>query len=74
VIPVRIEHVRYVIDDGPNTQNIQIAKFGVFARPKILVGNVAPTDDGYLIVNGERFVVHTPVNAAETCEAVHESC
>ncbi len=43
----------HIIDDRAYSHYIQIAEFGVFPCAKVLIGNIAATDNCYLIVDGK---------------------
>ena len=51
VIPVAVKHIGHVVDDRPNAHDIQVTKFCVFPRTKILVCNIAATNNRDLIVD-----------------------
>ena len=73
MIPVGVEHRRHFLHDRANCDNIEVTKFGVDARTEVLVGNIAPADQSDLVVHGERFVVHAPVDATEVRDAIPET-
>src|SRR5210317_459400 len=65
MIPVGIEHVRYVLHDATDSDDVEVTELGVFSHPEILVGDIAPADNRYLVIDSERLVVHAAVNAPE---------
>ncbi|MNQ43647.1 hypothetical protein D3C85_573840 [compost metagenome] len=62
-VPVAVEIVRDVIDDGADGQHVQVGEQHVAGRAKIFVAHIAPANDGGLVIGRERFVVHAPVEA-----------
>ncbi len=64
-VPVLVEPVRDVFDDGAYGGDILVEKFARHARLVILVCEIAAADDGHLVVDRKRLVVHAAVKNIE---------
>ncbi|MNI43361.1 hypothetical protein D3C73_976870 [compost metagenome] len=51
--PVAVEVPRYIIDRRADRQHIQVGEQHAAACPKVLIADIAATDDGGLVVGGE---------------------
>ena len=71
MVPVGVEHIGYVGHDGTDSEDIQIAERYVFSGAEILVGNVSPADQRYLIIDSEGLVVHAAIDARKTRYAIY---
>jgi len=69
VIPETVEHIRDTVHDAANTSDIKITKFRIFPRTEVLIGDVATTDDRYLIIDCERLGMHAAVNTSQVCQS-----
>ncbi len=70
MIPVAIKHSGHFLNHGTDPHHIQIAELGIFPGAEVFVGDVAPTDDGNLVIDGERLVVHAAIDALEVRQSV----
>ena len=66
MIPVSIEHIGDILYYRPHADHVQVAELGILPEAEIFVGYIAPADDRDLVVDGERLVVHAPVDSAES--------
>ena len=71
MVPVGVEHIGYVGHDGTDSEDIQIAERYVFSGAEILVGNVSPADQRYLVIDSEGLVMHAPIDARKTGDSVY---
>ena len=64
-IPVFIEPIRDIVDHGTDRGDILVEKLARYAGLVILIREISPADDGHLVVDGKRLVVHAPVQDIE---------
>ena len=63
--PIAVEVFRHFGNHFARCQYIQIGEHGIFPDLEIFVADIASADDGGAVVGGQRFVVHTAVEARE---------
>ena len=73
VIPVAVKHFRDVVDHRPNAYNVDVTEVDIFARAEIFGGDVPTPNNGYLIVNGKRLIVHAAIHTPEIAKRVTEA-
>ncbi|MNK93350.1 hypothetical protein D3C87_1135070 [compost metagenome] len=64
-VPVGVERAGDLAHDGAVRQHVQIAEADVGRGAEVLVADIAPADDGGLVIGNQRLVVHAPVHARE---------
>ena len=53
VVPVAVKHVGGLIDNGANGECVQVAEVIAFVISKVLRCDIAPTNNGGLVIYGE---------------------
>ncbi len=71
-VPVFVEPDRDIVDDGTDGGDILVEKFARHARLVILIRKIPATDDGHLVVDRKRLVVHAAVENIEVCDKADE--
>ena len=69
-VPEIVEELRGFAYDGTSGEEVDVAKIGLAAHRKIMVADIAATDNGDGIVDDERLVVHAVIDAGEIDEIV----
>ena len=63
--PVLVEGLRHLADHGTRGKHVQVDELEALVGREILVADVAAADDRRRAVDGQRLVVHPPVQARE---------
>ncbi len=71
-VPVTVEGVQGFRDDRAPGIQVQVTEVGVRVHAKVMVGDVAPADDGVLAVGDPGLVVHPVVQAGGVIQPLQE--
>ena len=65
VVPIVVKRPRHLGNNRASCKQFQIPEIRLIMKTEILIGNIAPADNGNTIVDYHRLVVHAVIEAVE---------